>query len=199
MTTSRTAEPSKSSVKSWMKKMVADYVDDKTNEVNATALAEGAADEFNAKDLGGWLDDEGHWVWEAAQEVSDEYERKHKRASERVAAKFSQKTATSPDQWEKAASLIEGGAKGDANRMLHPKIEELQAQLVRIQKAFTDAAKSLENHKKFGVGRTEAPSLLLRPLRELNEFSRLAKRAGMNVDKMVEGALRDTGGNSSDL
>jgi hypothetical protein len=74
------AEVTKSTVKSWMKKNVADHVDPKTDEVNATGLAEAAAQEFDKKDLGGWLDDESHWVWEIASDVAEAHEKSSKKA-----------------------------------------------------------------------------------------------------------------------
>jgi hypothetical protein len=196
--------PSQSSVKTWMRKMVSDYVDPKTDEVNMTDLAEAAADEFNAKELGGWLDDEGHWVWDLAQQVSDEWDRKHKKSAITVAEKFAAvtKKATSPEQWEKGAKLIEDGAKGDVNRIFQPRVDDLDAQMGRIQKAFTDAASTMEKHKKLGVGRTESPALLLRPLREMKEMkemSRLMRMLADRFDKTIAGALKDTGSHESDL
>lgn len=166
------ADPSKVAVKAWMRKHVADYADPKTGEVNMTSLAEDAAGEFDKKDLGGWLDDETHWVWDAAQEVADSYEKTSKKA-------------TSPEQWEKGAELIEGGASGKFRKLLDPKLDDIDA-------AFRDAAKTLENHKRLGVGRTESPALLLGPLRRMQDLSKF-------LDKLIKRALADTGAHESDL
>lgn len=180
----KTSAPSRASVKTWMRKMVSDYVDPDTDEVNATALAEGAADEFDAKDLGGWLDDEGHFVWEVAQEVSDEYEKRRKSASvQRVASRFLK--ATSPEQWEAGAEYIERGAKGEVDRMIRKRLDAIDA-------AFQNAARQLENHKRFGVGRTESPALLLGPLREMKGLSEF-------LERLVSGALKAVGESPSNL
>lgn len=98
---------SRSTAKSWMAKNVKDYVDGKTGEVNATGLAEAAADEFDAKDVGGWLDDETHWVWDIAAEVAEHHERTHKNAAEvplaiRVAGRF-----VTADQDKSAPSKVD--------------------------------------------------------------------------------------------
>lgn len=62
-------------VRTWMKLHAADYVDPKTGEVNATALAEGAASEFGNDEIGGPLDDETHWVWEFALKAAEAEEK----------------------------------------------------------------------------------------------------------------------------
>lgn len=194
---------SKESVKKWMRKMVTDFVDKKTNEADATGLAEGAADEF-ASDK--WLDDPDHWVWEIAAEVAEDYDRKNKKASspsaERVLARFSErsgKTATSPDQWERGAELIEMGASGGVSRVVSRSIQRLEAQLGSIDKSFAEASRILESHKRLGVGRTESPALLLSPLREMKDLSRSVLEVSKTIDRMIEGALRETGGRESDL
>lgn len=66
-------EPTRAAVKKWMTAHVKNWVDPQTGEVNSTKAAEDAADEFGKKDIGGWLDDEQHWVWEIAAEVADAY------------------------------------------------------------------------------------------------------------------------------
>jgi hypothetical protein len=70
-----------------MKANVKDYVDRSTNEVNATELAEAAADEFGQKDVGGWLDDETHWVWDLAADAAGQWERQHKHATKIAASR----------------------------------------------------------------------------------------------------------------
>lgn len=60
----------KQAAKRWMRTNVAPFVDHRTNEVNATELAEAWAREHNADGMGGCLDDETHWVWEAAMEIA---------------------------------------------------------------------------------------------------------------------------------
>lgn len=192
------ADPSKASVKSWMKKMVTDYVDSKTGEVNATGLAEGAADEFDKKDLGGWLDDESHWVWDAAQEVADEYEKKHKKTATKIAERFMRK-ANTPDQWEKAGRLIEGGAKGEVNKSFDFQMSKVQSEIAKVQPEFVDAARVLSKHKTLGYGNTEAPAVLLRPLRQMQAVSEAFARAKASVDRLIEGALKDTGSSPHDL
>jgi hypothetical protein len=53
-------------VLSWMRNKAYQYEDGQTGEVNLTALAEAAADAFGQNGLDGPLDDETHWIWEAA-------------------------------------------------------------------------------------------------------------------------------------
>ena len=50
----------------WMRNKAYQYEDATTGEVNITALAEAAAEAFGQNDLAGPLDDETHWIWEAA-------------------------------------------------------------------------------------------------------------------------------------
>lgn len=148
------ADPSKVAVKAWMKKNAPTFEDKKTGEIDATGLAEAAAEEFDEKDIGGWLDDETHWVWDLAAEVAEAAEKTGKTAafapgdraidtrvpgglaveivSQRGDSYFTavvsqwngkatgemrnvparslkpQKTANTPDQWEKADKLITG-------------------------------------------------------------------------------------------
>ena len=60
----------KPAVKSWMRANRANHEDPTTGEINATSLAEEAADHFGVKDLGGPLDDSDHWIWDLAAEVA---------------------------------------------------------------------------------------------------------------------------------
>lgn len=53
-------------VSSWMRRAAPRFRDDTTGEVNATALAEAAAEAFEQNGLDGPLDDEQHWIWELA-------------------------------------------------------------------------------------------------------------------------------------
>lgn len=46
------------------------YHEKGTGEINATLLAESAAEHFNHRE---WLDDETHFVWDAAVEVAEGY------------------------------------------------------------------------------------------------------------------------------
>lgn len=71
----------KSKVRNWMRSHAHEYEDKRTGEVNATELAEAAADEFGHKDVGDWLDDETHWVWDLAADAAEQHERQHKHAS----------------------------------------------------------------------------------------------------------------------
>lgn len=58
----------RNAVRSWMRVNRRDFEDPRTGEINATALAEAAAEAFNQKDAGGPLDDSDHWIWEVAIE-----------------------------------------------------------------------------------------------------------------------------------
>jgi len=61
----------KEQVRDWMRNEVnehGDYREAVTCKINCTLLAEGAADHFNHWE---WLDDETHFVWDAAFEVAD--------------------------------------------------------------------------------------------------------------------------------
>jgi len=166
------ADPSKVAVKAWMKKNVSRYVDPKTGEVNMTTLAEDAAGEFDKKDLGGWLDDETHWIWDAAQEVAEAHEKTSKKA-------------TSSDQYEIGAKLIESGANGKLTSVLSESLKKIEAE-------FKDAERVLKKHISMGVGRTESPALLLRPLREMANLRR-------TLDMMIKSALHNTGSRDGDL
>ena len=50
----------------WMRKQAYLYEDKITGEVDITALAEAAANAWGESDVSGCLDDETHWIWEAA-------------------------------------------------------------------------------------------------------------------------------------
>jgi hypothetical protein len=50
----------------WMYRNAWRHIDAKTGECNATALVEECAATFEANDVGGPLDDETHWIWDAA-------------------------------------------------------------------------------------------------------------------------------------
>ena len=183
-----------------MKKMVEDYVDPKTGEVNMTELAEAAASEFDKKDLGGWLDDETHWVWDLAQNVADDYEKASKKASPaRVAGRALSKRANTPEQWEKAEKLILGGAAGEVTKVLNRRVADLNAMAAKVEGEFKDAARVLAKHKSMGVGRTEAPSLMLRPLREMKDLSDLLGRTKTGIEMMIENALKEIGQGPGDL
>jgi hypothetical protein len=62
-----------SKVRSYMLTVLNDHTDKKTGEVNATTLAEDAASHFNQNHIGGPLDDETHWLWDLAAELSERY------------------------------------------------------------------------------------------------------------------------------
>ena len=51
-----------------------EHVDNVTNEINRTSLAESAAEEFNKSSEDGPLDDPDHWIWDCAHEIGCEYE-----------------------------------------------------------------------------------------------------------------------------
>ena len=53
----------------WMKLNKNDHIDNSTGELNYTSLVESAAEHFNEHETGGPLDDETHWIWEAALTV----------------------------------------------------------------------------------------------------------------------------------
>ena len=57
-------------VTNWMRVNRTDHKDRRTGEINATSLAEAAAAEFDMNEEGGPLDDETHWIWDAAAEVA---------------------------------------------------------------------------------------------------------------------------------
>lgn len=57
-------------VKKWMRMNLETYRDS-CGEVNLTALAEGAAEEFEIDGEGGPLDDPDSWIWEFAVKVSE--------------------------------------------------------------------------------------------------------------------------------
>ncbi len=60
-------------VLAYMRSIVSEHLDT-CNEVNMTSLAEAAADHFDMADEGGPLDEETHWIWDKAFEVSQEHE-----------------------------------------------------------------------------------------------------------------------------
>jgi hypothetical protein len=60
----------KPAVKRYMRGVCDRHRDD-CGEINMTALAEDAASEFDQKEPGGPLDQETHWIWEAAYEVAE--------------------------------------------------------------------------------------------------------------------------------
>ena len=72
-----TKEPTldKSATKRWMAQHAAEHIDPKTGECNSTALAEAAARHFNVDEIGGPLEDETHWIWDAALSASTSAER----------------------------------------------------------------------------------------------------------------------------
>lgn len=53
-------------VRRWMRREAHLYEDKTTGEVDITALAEAAAQAWGENDTNGCLDDESHWIWEAA-------------------------------------------------------------------------------------------------------------------------------------
>lgn len=180
------ADPSRVAVKAWMRQNVKDFVDPKTGEVNTTELAESAAQQFDKNDLGGWLDDETHWVWDISVEVAESFEKSNKKKA-------------SSEHWESAEKLILEGSNGNVNKILNFQLGKLADQTKEIQASFLEAAKTLETHKRLGVGRTESPSLLLEPLREMTNFSKSLLTLSSRVETIVEGALKKTGGRLSDL
>jgi hypothetical protein len=63
----------KPKVRGWMVHNAKDYrVAGSPWEINMTALAEAAAHQFDHDE---WLDDETHWVWDAAFEASQRAEK----------------------------------------------------------------------------------------------------------------------------
>jgi len=54
----------------YMRNVAYQHEDKVTGEVNLTSLAEAAADAFGENAPGGPLDDESHWIWEAAARFS---------------------------------------------------------------------------------------------------------------------------------
>lgn len=64
-------EPTESQVASYAEREVENCVDNHTNEVNATQLAENIAHHFGCDH---WLDDETHFVWEIALTAGAEFE-----------------------------------------------------------------------------------------------------------------------------
>ena len=56
----------RNAVRSWMRVNKRDFADPRTGEINATTLAEAAADAFEQNHVGGPLDDPDHWIWEVA-------------------------------------------------------------------------------------------------------------------------------------
>lgn len=91
------ATVNKAQVKSWMKANVGAHVDKSTGEVNSTSLAEDAAGHFDKNNVGEWLDDSTHWVWDAAHEVSTMYERQNKKAAVPVAQRVMERFLAAAD------------------------------------------------------------------------------------------------------
>lgn len=56
----------RNAVRSWMRVNKSEHVDPRTGELNATQLAESAAQAFDQNHTGGPLDDPDHWIWELA-------------------------------------------------------------------------------------------------------------------------------------
>jgi len=95
------------------------------------------------------------------------------------------KSGSSPDQWETGAKLIHSGAAGQLTAVIAKAISKIEGE-------FKDAERVLARHQKMGVGNTETPSLLLRPMREI-------KSLRDTLDNMLKSALAATGGRESDL
>lgn len=67
------ADVARREVEVWMRRQLheGEYVDKVTDEVDYTALAEGAAGHFEHDE---WLDESTHWVWNAAVNVGGEHD-----------------------------------------------------------------------------------------------------------------------------
>lgn len=76
------------------------------------------------------------------------------------------KTATSPDQWDAAAEILEKKAEHAAIKIIKTGYEE-------VLKAIDEADRRSKNMKRIGVGRTEDPTMVLvhvePAIRELGE------------------------------
>jgi hypothetical protein len=59
--------------RSYMLIVMDQHRDPKTNEINATSLAEDTASHFSVDYAGGPLDDETHWIWDLAATISERY------------------------------------------------------------------------------------------------------------------------------
>ena len=84
--------------------------------------------------------------------------------------------ATSPEQWEGAAELLDWGAD-------HPAIEVLSDQFKKILEGIKEAAARSARMKKIGVGRTEDPTFVLAHV--VPEIKKLGEKA-IIVAKQME-------------
>ena len=66
-------EFTKKNARAWMLRNVGDF-EDKCGGVNCTSLVESCCEEFDEDGLGGPVDDNDHWVWELAIDVSEGHE-----------------------------------------------------------------------------------------------------------------------------
>jgi hypothetical protein len=64
------AEFTEINARRYMRNVAYMYEDATTGEVDITALAVAAAHAFGQGDINGCLDDESHWIWEAAARFS---------------------------------------------------------------------------------------------------------------------------------
>lgn len=63
---------SKIAARRWMGAHVDEHRDPRTGELNLTSVVEACAAAFGVNGVGGPLDDETHWIWEAPLALTDE-------------------------------------------------------------------------------------------------------------------------------
>lgn len=69
--------PQRNDVIQWMRSVLRDgeHIDEDTDTISLTGLAEAAAAKFGHADPGGWLDDADHWIWDAATDAAQAFAR----------------------------------------------------------------------------------------------------------------------------
>jgi len=87
------------------------------------------------------------------------------------------KTATSEEQWELAAEILD---KGEA----HPAIKALKVQYDKILSGIKEAAERSARMKRVGVGRTEDPTLVLAHV--MPEIKELGETAEVIAKQMIQ-------------
>lgn len=88
--------------------------------------------------------------------------------------------ASSPEQWELAAEILDEGEK-------HPALKVIKDQYEELLKGLKTAAQKSANMKKIGVGRTEDPTLVLaHVVPELRELAEKAKIVAAQMEQKLK-------------
>jgi len=90
---------------------------------------------------------------------------------------YDRRTASSPDQWEMAAEILE-------KKESHPAIQALKKAYDEVLKSIDKAEKFSKNLKKVGVGRTEDPTLVVREV--VPAIKELAEEADLIAKQLVQ-------------